>query len=133
MAQYPGFLEPDNNMKTAFFRYDFSKDGGAVGTISLDEQLPAGALVRSGILHVTTAVTSGGSATVALHVNSSEDILAATGKASLTLNALLDVVPVGTAATAIRCTANKGLSVVIGTAALTAGAFTVALDYVITG
>ena len=115
----------------ALFQYDFAVDGGAQGTIVIGtDRIPSGAIILDGIIHVKTAVTSGGAATVALHVMSSEDILAATAKASLSLNALLDTVPVGTAATAVRCTASKGLSVVIADADLTAGVIVCGLRYI---
>ena len=117
----------------AVFEYDFALHGGAVSTITVGPKLlPAGAIVMDGVIHVKTAVTSAGAATVALHLLTSEDILAATGKASLTLNALLDTVPVGTAATMLRCTAATQLSVVVGTAALTAGVIAVGLRWGLT-
>ena len=63
-------------------------------------------------------------------IESTEDVLADTAKASFTLNALLDVVPVRTAATSIRVTTNgKKLVMTVGTAALTAGRLVVALEY----
>lgn len=115
--------------RVAEFRYDFAKHGGAVGDIVLDELLPKGAIVTDGMIHVTTAVLSGGSATVALKLLGTEDILAATAKATLALNAKIDAVPDGTSANMIRCTAATGLTVTIATAALTAGAFTCWLEY----
>ncbi len=122
-------LEPAK--RVAYFEYDFAKDGGAVGDIALrGDRLPNDAVITSGMIHVNTAVTSGGLATVALSVLAAEDVLAATAKASLTLNALLDTVPVGTAATAIRTTsAGLGVTMSIAVAALTAGKITVALEY----
>lgn len=123
----------ENAKKVAYFEYSFAKDGGAVGDITLrGARLPAGAIVTTGIIHVLTAVTSGGAPTVALKLVDAEDVLAATLKGSLTLNALLDTVPVGTAATAVRCTANTALTMTIGVADLTAGKLAVALDYVVT-
>lgn len=115
----------------AMFEYDFDVHGGDIGTIEVGAgRLPLGAIVLDGIVHVKTAVTSAGSATVAIHALTSEDLLAATAVASLTLNALLDVVPQGAAANALRITGNSGCSFVIATAALTAGVIAVALRYV---
>lgn len=111
------------------WEYDYAKHGGAVGDIALTPKLPIGAIVTSGMIHVPTAVTSDGSATVALKLKTSEDVLAATAKASLTLNALLDPVPVHTAATAVRTTALTGLTVTVAVAALTAGKIRVHLEY----
>ncbi len=117
----------------AVFEYDFALHGGAISTITVGPKLlPAGAIIMDGVIHVKTACTSGGSATVAIHALSSEDIVAATAVASLTLNALLDVVPVGTAATMLRCTAATQLSFVIATAALTAGVIAVGLRWGLT-
>lgn len=120
----------EKQMKVAKFVYDFAKDGGAVGAVVVGANLiPANALVVRGMVHVDTAVLSGGSATVALGLETATDILAATAKASLTLAAKLDTVPVGTAATAVKTTAARGLTVTVGTAALTAGKITVFLEY----
>lgn len=127
----------ENGLETrkgvAVFEYDFAKHGGAVGDITVDPKLlPIGAIVTSGVIHVKTAVLSSGAATVALKLVGANDVLAATGKASLTLNALLDTVPVGTAATMIRCTAATQLTVTVAAAALTAGKIAVALEYMVT-
>lgn len=119
----------DGSLQSTVFEYDFAKHGGAVGDIALAAQIPSGAIVTRGMVHVVTAVTSGGSATVALKLVGTADVLAATAKASLTAGALLDTVPVGTAATAIKTTANTGLTVTVAVAALTAGKIRVHLEY----
>jgi hypothetical protein len=62
-----------------------------------------------------------------MHLSSSEDIKAATGKSSYSLDALLDVVPVSTAATSILCTAATQLSLVVAVDTLTAGKIEVSL------
>lgn len=122
-------LEPVK--RVAYFEYDFARDGGAVGDINLrGDAIPDDAIVVNGKVHVNTAVTSGGSATVALKMLTAADIMGATAVASLSANAILDVVPVGTAATAIRnTTAGVQLKATVAVAALTAGKFTVALEY----
>lgn len=120
-------LEP--SVKEFTFLYDFAKHGGAVSTITVGPKLiPPQTIITQGIVRVVTACTSAGSATVALHLLTAEDILAATAVASLTLDALIDTVPVGTAATSLICTAHTQLSVVIATAALTAGKIAVTLQ-----
>ncbi len=119
------------SVKEFTFLYDFAKHGGAVGTITVGPKLiPPQTIITQGILRVVTAVTSAGAATVAMHLLTSEDILtaAAGAKANLTLDALLDIVPVGTAATSLLCTAHTQLSVVVGTAALTAGKLALTLQ-----
>lgn len=122
-------LEPTKQV--AYFEYDFSRDGGAVGDIALrGDAIPEGAIITDGKVHVNTALTSGGAATIALKFLTAADTLAATAVASWSLNAILDVVPVRTAATAIRnTTAGQKLSATVAVAALTAGKFTVALEY----
>lgn len=122
-------LEPAK--RVAYFEYDFSRDGGAVGDIDLrGDGIPEGAIVTDGKIHVQTAVTSGGLATVALKLLSAEDVLAATAKATLSANAILDVVPVRTAATSIRnTTAGAKVVATVAVEALTAGKFVVALEY----
>jgi hypothetical protein len=59
--------------------YAFGTDGGAVGTIALmgSTAIPSGATILGGWLEVTTAVTSGGAATVAIQVEGAGDIVAA--------------------------------------------------------
>lgn len=122
-------LEPAK--RVAYFEYDFALDGGAIGTIALrGNRLPLGAVVTSGMIHVNTAVTSGGACTTTLGINTAVDVLASTLKGAQTLDAILDVVPVGTAATAIlAATGGLGVTMTIGVAAITAGKFTVALEY----
>lgn len=117
----------------ALFEYDFAKHGGAVGDIVVDPKLiPKGAVITSGVIHVLTALTSGGAATIAAKVTGANDILAATAVASFSLGALLDVVPVGTAATMVKAAAYKDLTLTVAAFALTAGKMTIALEYMIT-
>lgn len=123
-----------NNIKGV---YSFAASGGAVGDITLKDEdgaalvLPAGAIITNVIAHVVTACTSGGSATVALKANSAADLCAATAVASLTSNALIAGVPVGTAATAVRLTAQRTLKVTVATAALTAGKIHYFIEYML--
>lgn len=126
-------LEKIRNFGVAMFEFDFALHGGAISTITVEnDSIPDDAIIMDGFIEVKTAVLSGGSATIALHINASEDILAALGKASFTAGAILDVVPVGTAATMIKTAAAKNLSVVVAAAALTAAKFWVCLRYIVT-
>jgi hypothetical protein len=114
------------------FQYSFAVDGGAISTITLTTQkglqkLPAGAIVKQVIIDVLTEPTSSGLATVALGANSTTDLLAATAIASLT--GRVAGVPVGTAATAVKVTAETGLKVTIAAFALTAGKFNVFVEW----
>jgi len=113
----------------AEFEYDFAKDGGAIGTIALGEKiLPPGALILGGLIWVKTACL-GTNGTMQLMAVGADDILAATNVSALTLNALIDVVPVYTAATAVRCTAHTRLTMTIATTAFTAGVVFIGLAW----
>lgn len=123
----------ENRKYVAQFEYDFNRDGGAVGDITLrGASLPDGALIDIGKVFVNAQVTSGGLATLALKLVSSDDVLAASPVAGFTANAIMDTVPNGTAANAVRVTTNgTKLILTVGTAALTAGKFTACLEYYI--
>lgn len=126
-------LEKARNFGVAMFEFDFALHGGAVGTITVaNDVIPDDAVIQDGFVEVKDAITSGGSATVALHINSSEDIMAATAKGSLTAGALLDVVPDGTATNMIKTAAKQNLSFVIAVADITAGKVWVCLRYIVT-
>ncbi len=118
----------------AYFEYDFAKHGGAVGDITVyGDGIPKGAVINNGIIHAKAAITSGTAATIAIKAIGSEDVLAAYTGASLTLNALKAVVPVGTAATSFRVTSSiNSLTFTVASVALTAGKAVVALDYWVT-
>lgn len=113
------------------FEYDFDVLTGAQGAYIVGAgRLPAGAIILDGIIHIVAACTSGGSATVAVSVVGANDLLTATAVASLTLDALFDVVPVCTAATAIILTAAAGVTFTIATEDLTAGKIVCGLRYI---
>lgn len=123
----------ENAKKVAYAEYDFAKEGGAIGDITLrGANIPNGAIVTSGVIHVLTALTSGGSATIAIRVNGTADMRAATAVATYSLNALLDTVPDGAATNMVRLTANRDIVATVAVAALTAGKMVVALEYVMT-
>ena len=113
--------------------YDFATDGGAVGAINLrGDKLPSGARIISSYIDVTTQVTSGGAATVSLGTEAATDIRAA---ATLSTAPKLDTVatPLGAvtrATAAVKLTADRHIVATIATAALTAGAFSVLVEYV---
>jgi hypothetical protein len=107
--------------------YEFAVDGGAVGTLNLPVTLPAGAIIYGGMIDVDTDPTSGGSATVALGLNTNTDLLAATAIASIT--GRVAIVPVFTAASAVKLTAERTLKLTVAVAALTAGKMDIYLNY----
>lgn len=121
--------------RTMVAQYNFATLGGAIGSVTLlnvnGEQafLPSGAVVTSVMIDTLTALTSGGSATVALTAQSAGDLRAATAFGSYT--GVIAGVPVKTAATSIKLTADRAVQATIATAALTAGKFNVLIEYVL--
>jgi len=90
-----------------------------VGAHPLAVKIPDNAIIVYGHIDVIAAVTSNGDATVAIHLANANDLLAATEKANLTLAAQLPMAAV--IAAPIKLTAEKAVTVTVGTAALTAG------------
>jgi len=81
--------------------------------------IPDNAIVIGGSIDVIAAVTSDGNATVAISLVAANDLLTATGKASLAIKAQLPLAAV--IAQPIKLAAAKAVTVTVGTAALTAG------------
>ncbi|MBL7716584.1 MAG: hypothetical protein JNL01_14060 [Bdellovibrionales bacterium] len=113
--------------------YDFAKQGGVQGAIQLlgpdgkAAKLPKGAVVRDCLIDVLTTPV-GGSATIALGTGqTATDLKAATAIASYT--GLVTCVPVGTAATAIKLTADRTPIATVATSDLTTGKFNVLIHY----
>ena len=130
-------IEGTSRLKSAVATYSFARDGGATGAIVLSgvgaegAVIPAGSVVTGGYLEVTTTCTSGGSATVAPHVEGAADILSAASGAVANLTAgRKSVIPAGTGTTSVKTTVARNITATIATAALTAGAFRVVLFYV---
>lgn len=102
--------------------YNFAVDGGAVGLItpSISDTIPVGAIMIGATINSPVAVTSGGSATVSVGVGASAAaLLAATGKASFTTDALINGVPV--IGTPVKITTAGQINLTVAVAALTAG------------
>ncbi len=117
---------------TARFYYDFSVDGGAISTITPKKtvMLPKNAVIVAGTLNSITALTSGGSATVAVGTDagsSATALLAATAYTSFSSNALINAVPVF--ATPVKLSAQGSITVTIATATVTAGAIEGVFQY----
>lgn len=129
-----GLSSQIGRLKFARALYDFAVEGGAISTITLrGDKIPASAIVVDAFIEVDTAVTSGGAATVSIGVEAAADLRAADALA--TAPALSTA---GTKRSAVRngstnptkTTALRSVSIVVGTAALTAGKFSVVLAYV---
>lgn len=116
--------------------YDFSVLGGAVGTVNLkgpdgkNVVLPNKALVVGCFIDVLTAGTTSASGTIAISTGqTAADIKAALAAASYT--GIVACIPIGTAATAIKLTADRTMTATIATGAITAGKFNVIVQYVL--
>ncbi len=114
--------------------WDFAVQGGAVSSINLKDDLgndcilPNGAIVVNGTIDILTAMASAGNAgTMALGLNTTTDLKAAVD--ADTLSGLVATIPVGTAATSVKLTAQRQLKLTIATEALTAGKIAVYLQY----
>jgi hypothetical protein len=130
---YTGGYPSGTGIKWSRGRYDFAVDGGAVGTITITAQkIPANAFVLGGLVEVDVVPTSGGSATIAVQVEAANDTVnaAAISGAPWSTTGRKSVIPVFTGATTLKTTAARDISIVIGTAALTAGVFDVFLAYI---
>lgn len=118
--------------------YDFSVDGGAVSTItpnSGNNAIPQGSLVllKDALIYTETALTSGGSATVALGINTDDDALDDFRNFDATVYSSDDntdfVNP--TVSTGVMYVSSAAdITITISTAALTAGKVVVLVPYV---
>tara|TARA_Y100000310_G_C20698683_1_gene827688 strand:- start:1232 stop:1735 length:504 start_codon:yes stop_codon:yes gene_type:complete len=121
-------------LRCAKAEYDFATDGGAISAIDLNVDLPDNAIIVSGFVDVVTTLTSAtDAATIALHANSADDIVAAVAISAATDwdAGVKSIVPVATGATAIKLTALRAITATIAVEAVTAGKFNVYLFYVI--
>lgn len=125
----PSRMQLDTVGGIAKATFDFAEFGGAVGSIPLELELPSGAIIHRGFVDVDAAITSGGSATIALNMigSGTQAILSATAIASVT-----GVVALTANTTPVKISSTTGkakLNVTVAVAALTAGKFDVYLQY----
>lgn len=133
-------IEGTTRLKEANGEYDFAVDGGAVSTITLrcaggaalGGTIPIGSVLVGGYIEVDTIVTSGGAATLGINSEAAGDLLAAgtlVSGAPWSSTGRKAIVPVFTAATSVKTTASRNLTVTVAVAALTAGKFRVVVFY----
>lgn len=117
-----------NELRLARLEYDFSKDGGATGDLEL-AVARGNIIIHDAWVHVPTACTSGGSATVVIGVDGGDEdaILDATSGAVANLTA--DAVLSETTSPGLLMTDGQEIQLTIGTAALTAGKISVHVAY----
>ena len=117
-------------LMTAHAKYDFAVDTGAQGTIvpSNSAIIPDNAVIVRCYSLVTTAMTSGGSATLALTAGG------VTLKAATAFdNGAFDDEDVTEHTVTDKTTSSTGIQFVIATADLTAGVVEVYVEYYLTG
>ena len=113
--------------------YDFSVNGGAIGSIALNDasgnplNIPEKAIVINAHIEVETAVTSSGSATVAFGLLANTDAFkAATGKATL----VEDYVVGASNDLPLKMAIPTPVMATVAVAALTAGKFRIFIKYI---
>lgn len=119
-------------MGVAHAIYNFAVDGGVSCTPAANATIPAGAILLGATVNPTTAPLAVGAATVGVGTtagSSATSILAATAKATLSIDALINGVP--TFAAPVKLTAAGKISVVIATGPLTAGVIEIFVYYVL--
>lgn len=120
-------------------KYDFAKQGGAVGSIQLvpdlsnlgvKSKLPSGAVITNAYIDIITAIVStGNNGTLALTAQSAGDLLAAVD--GDTLSGRAQGIPDNVVANTIKLTAERTITAAIATNAFTAGKFNVFVEYVL--
>lgn len=113
--------------------YDFATDGGAIGALNLrGDQIPSGARVLATYIDVVTPVTSGGAATVSLGVETATDVRAAATLATAPslASAATPLGAITRATAATKTTADRHIVATVATATLTAGRFSVLVEYI---
>lgn len=111
--------------------YDFATDAGAVGAINLrGDKLPSGAVIVSSYIKVDTLVTGGAGATVSLGTEAATDVRAASTLATAPLLSTTGVKQGAiTNAAPVALTADRHIVATIAVNALTAGRFSVIVEY----
>lgn len=126
-----------NDVLIARAKYDFAVQGGAQTTFNLVGEdgkpvvIPNGAVIVDCLIDVITTGAAGGTGTMSLTAQSAGDLKATFAAASYT--GRVACVPVGTAATAIKLTANRTLTGTIATTNWTQGKFWIYVYYIVGG
>lgn len=104
--------------------YDYSVDGGAIGTISFGQSLPAGAIVTNVWTDEQTAVAGATSITLKAGSTALTGALDMTGDSGVKARSLA-------VADAVKLTSASELNIAIATAAATAGKVTFYVEWMI--
>lgn len=138
-----GPIESDNglgSLRVARFTFDTAVDdsagnsNAAIGAHGVGVTLPAHAIIVGGFFDVNTAFTTSASGTLAIHVNSANDIQTATIVSSAPFSTIgrKAITPKANTpeSTSIKLTADREITCTVATGALTAGKLTGYLYYV---
>jgi hypothetical protein len=127
-----GSTRYEGRKKYARAVYSFATNGGAVGDITLTTTpvIPSGALVTEAVIKVNTVLT-GATATVALKLEAAADLNAADAisGAPWSTTGVKRADKLGVENAGILTTAARSVVATVATAALTAGAFDVVVEY----
>ena len=127
----------DSRRRSGVYTYDFAKQGGAVGAITLNgPSLPEGAVIVDSYIDVRTVPTSGGSATISVGIVSAIDLNSVDAISGATWSSTGQVDPdngpsAGAESGYIRITSSdfRVVRITVAEADLTAGKFFVVLAY----
>lgn len=121
--------------KIARATYDFAVDGGAIGAIGLGVTIPDNAIIKSAVYDVITTLTSSGdTATIALHIQSADDVVIAVaiGTGTPWDAGLRAAIPDGGLVTNMfKTTVPREITATIAVEAVTAGKFHLYVEYVV--
>lgn len=102
--------------------WDFARDGGGIGNIAFrGPQIPSGFRITSTFIEVLTGVTGGANAEIAITMNSAGDLKASAVLTAYASAGVVAGIPVGTAASSVKATADRTIYLTVSVAALTAG------------
>lgn len=129
-VQLGTLLQQTKNMQVATFD---ATSGKGIGAYNLDISLPIGSVVKKVWYDVITTFTSStDAATIALNTQTANDLVTAVAISDGTNPwdaGIHDGIPVYTAATAIKLTAARTVTVTVGSQSLTAGKLRVFVEY----
>jgi len=102
--------------------WDFARDGGAVGDIAFrGPKIPNGFRITSTFIEVVTGMTAGSNGEIGITMNSTGDLKASAVVTGYASAGVVAGIPVGTAATAVKATADRTIYLNVSVAAVTAG------------
>ena len=118
-----------NELQHVRLTYDFSNDAGAIGSLDLG-QAAAKMLIKSAVVHVETACTSGGSAVLTMGVTANTDAFLAAAQGAVA-SLVDDYVNEDAASSPLVVPKDAKFLMTIATAALTAGKVNVEIEYLL--